>query len=63
MEVKEIDYAKLNEAMVKKLLHAEKTRIVIIASQISDELKLASETVKNIELFEYKISMELTRIT
>jgi hypothetical protein len=50
------------EAMVKKLLHADKTRIVIVASQISPELKLASETIKNIELFEYKISMELSRV-
>jgi hypothetical protein len=51
------------EAMVKKLLNTDKTRIVIIASQISQELKLASETVKNIELFEYKISMEINRVT
>jgi hypothetical protein len=51
------------DAMIKKLLRTEKTRIIIIANQISEELRLASETVKTIELFEYKISMELTRIT
>lgn len=50
------------EAMVKRLLHVDRIRIIIVANQISEELRLASETLKNVELFQYQISMELASI-
>jgi hypothetical protein len=48
--------------MVKKLLRFNAVRIVIIASEISKELALATESLPNVELFEYKISMELSKV-
>jgi len=49
--------------MVKRRLAAPSARIVIIAREISEELRLASEAVPNIELFEYRLSMELRRVS
>ncbi len=50
------------QAMVKKHFNVSKVRIVIVANEVSEELKLALETIPNVELFEYKLSMELRRI-
>lgn len=49
-------------ARIKRLLNKDHVRIIIVASSISDELRLASETLGNIDLYEYRISMDLQRI-
>lgn len=51
------------QSMVKRRLAAHSARIVIVAREISEELRIASEAVPNIELFEYRLSMELRRIS
>ena len=51
------------QAMVKKHLGMSKARIVIVANEVSEELRLALETIPNVELFEYKLSMELRRMS
>jgi Endonuclease NucS len=48
--------------MVKKLLGINSVRIVIVASEISKELELATASLPNVELFQYKISMELSKV-
>lgn len=49
-------------AMVKRRLAKANARVIIVAREISEELRLASENIPDIELFEYKISMQLQRI-
>ena len=44
---------------VKKLLNAEKVRIIIIAREISQNLKTAIEDLSDLQLFEYKLSVKL----
>lgn len=51
------------QAMAKKLFEKTSARIIIVASEITKELRLASEAIPNVELFEYKLSMELQRVT
>lgn len=51
------------QAMIKKHFGVDKVRIIIVANEVSEELKLALETVPNVELFEYKISMELKHVS
>jgi hypothetical protein len=51
------------QVMVKKYLNASKVRIIIVANEVSEELKLALETIPNVELFEYILSMELKRVS
>lgn len=50
------------QSMVKRLLAAPSARIVIVAREISEELRVGSEDIPNVELFEYKLSMELQRV-
>jgi len=50
------------QSMVKRLLAAPSARIVIVAREISKELRVGSEDIPNVELFEYKLSMELQRV-
>jgi len=47
---------------VKKILNVEKVRIVIIAKEITPELRDATEEIRDAELFEYKLSFKLTKI-
>jgi hypothetical protein len=47
---------------VKKLLGADKVRIVIIAREITRNLKAATEALPDIELFEYILSVKLVPI-
>lgn len=50
------------QAMVRRLLAVPSVRIIIVAREISKELRVASEALPNVELFEYKLSMELQRV-
>lgn len=47
---------------VKDLLGSPRARIVIVAREISDELKVAVRDLPDVELFEYRLSMTLRRI-
>jgi hypothetical protein len=44
---------------VKKLLNVEKVRIIIIAREISQNLKTAIEDLSDVQLFEYRLSVKL----
>lgn len=46
---------------VKQLLNAPKVRIAIIAREITPQLKIATQDLPDIELFEYKLSVKLQR--
>jgi len=47
---------------VKKLSNVKKVRIIIIAREISQRLRIATEGLADVELFEYKLSIKLERI-
>ena len=47
---------------VKKLLKTEKVRIIIIAREISQNLKTATEDLPDVQLFEYKLSVKLVPV-
>ena len=47
---------------IKEKLNVLKVRTFIIAREISDELRIASRAVPDVELFEYKLSMTLAKI-
>lgn len=47
---------------VKKLLNAENVRIVIIAREITQNLKTATEDLADVELFEYILSVKLNPV-
>ncbi len=49
-------------ARIKEILHAPKVRIVIVASEISPELKAAASEVADVSLFEYRISMTVKKV-
>ena len=44
---------------VKKIINTEKVRIIIIAREISRNLKTAIEDLADVKLFEYKLSIKL----
>lgn len=50
------------QARIKKLLNSKRVRIIIIAREITPRLKLATESLPDVELFEYKISVNLNKI-
>jgi hypothetical protein len=47
---------------IKEKFNAPKVRTFIIAREISDEVRIASRAVPDVELFEYKLSMTLAKI-
>ena len=47
---------------VKKITNKEIVRIIIIAREISQNLKTAIEDLPNVQLFEYKLSVKLEPI-
>ena len=50
------------QAMARKRLQAPQVRIVIVAHEISGELRAASETIPGLMLFEYELSMKLSSV-
>jgi hypothetical protein len=48
---------------VKQLLNSTKARIIIIAREISPELKTATQELQDVKLLEYKLSFSLQQIT
>lgn len=47
---------------VKELFKAEKVRVIIVAKQITHELKDATDEVRDLTLFEYSVSMTVKRV-
>jgi hypothetical protein len=47
---------------IKKLFNVNKVRVIIIARQITDYLKMATMDMDDYELFEYKLNIELSKI-
>jgi hypothetical protein len=49
-------------AKIKETFDVEKVRIVIVASEISNELKLAASALDNVQLFTYRLQTTLTMV-
>jgi hypothetical protein len=49
-------------ANIKERFRADKVRIVIVASEISSDLKLATSGLENVQLYEYRLQTALTRV-
>jgi hypothetical protein len=49
-------------AKLKQLFSIPKARIVLIAAEITDELRLAASEVSDVDLFEYILTMKLARV-
>ncbi|MBW2075926.1 MAG: DUF91 domain-containing protein, partial [Deltaproteobacteria bacterium] len=47
---------------IKKLLKTQKVRIIIIAREISQNLKTATEDLPDVQLFDYKLSVKLVPV-
>jgi len=47
---------------IKEILNAAKVRIIVVAQEISPELKLAAHEVPDVTLFEYSLSMTVRRL-
>ena len=47
---------------LKQLLNSTKVRIIIIAREITPQLKIAIEDLSDVELFEYKLSVKLKAV-
>lgn len=47
---------------MKELLSVERARIIIVAREISDELRVAVRDLPDVGLFEYRLSMTLRRV-
>lgn len=49
-------------AKIKETMNAAKVRIFVVAQEISPELRLAAQEVPDVTLFEYTLSMTVTRL-
>ena len=49
-------------ARVKRLFHAQRVRIFIVAAEISPELRAAASEVLDLLLFEYSLAVKVTAI-
>lgn len=49
-------------AKLKQLLSVSKVRIILLASEITDELRMASSEVADVDLFRYSLTMQLDRV-
>ena len=47
---------------IKRVFDVDRVRIIIVAREISERLKIASEGIPDIELYEYKLSLSLNRV-
>jgi RecB family endonuclease NucS len=49
-------------AKIKEVMNAAKVRIFVVAQEISPELKLAAQEVRDVTFFEYTLSMTVRRL-
>ena len=47
---------------IKQLFSTERVRIILVASAISSELRTATADLSDVDLFDYRLSMTLTRV-
>ena len=47
---------------IKQLLNSERTRIVIVAREITPELRIATEGLPDVELFQYELNFNVRRV-
>ncbi|MEG9434145.1 endonuclease NucS domain-containing protein [Terriglobus sp. ADX1] len=59
---KVVGQALLYQGMIAREMNIQRVRIILIASEVSDELKIASSRLSDIDLLEYSISMQTTRV-
>ena len=59
---KTVGQALFYRAKVKETFEAERARIIIVAREISSELRAACSEVRDVTLFEYSISMTLENV-
>lgn len=52
----------LYQALIFKQLKVPKVRVILVANEISDELKMACSRQIDVELFEYAITMEIDKV-
>ena len=58
-----IGQALLYQGLVSKKLGIERVRIILVAGEISDELKIASARQLDVLLFEYAITMQISKVS
>ena len=58
-----IGQAAFYQQMVKRLHGASRVRVIIIAREISEELKIGAMALSDVELCEYQLSMSLNRVS
>jgi hypothetical protein len=49
-------------AKLKQLLSVSKVRIILVAAEMTDELRLAASEVQDVDLFQYALTMQLDRV-
>jgi hypothetical protein len=49
-------------AKLKQVLQSARVRIIMVASEITDELRLASTEVTDVDVFSYRLSMQVHRV-
>lgn len=59
---KTIGQALYYRAKLKQLFSIPKVRIILIAAELTDELRLAASEVSDVDLFEYTLAMKLARV-
>jgi RecB family endonuclease NucS len=50
------------QSSIKTSFNQEKVRVIIIARDISEEIKVAAQFLPDFELFEYQLSLSLKKI-
>ncbi len=48
---------------IKKLFNVPKVRVIIISREITTELKIATEELQDVELYDYELSVKLLKIS
>lgn len=48
---------------IKKMFNVPKVRVIIISREITNELKIATEELKDVELYDYELSVKLLKIS
>ena len=50
------------QSMIKNLFKAKKVRVIIIARELSEELRMGTKYLSDFQLFEYQLSLTLNKI-
>lgn len=50
------------KSCIKRIFDTDKVRMIIVAREITEQLKLATEEIKDVELFEYNLSIKLEKV-